>query len=318
MVKPRISVVIPLYNAASYIAETLDSVFAQTYPNIEVIVVNDGSTDDSELALAPYRERIVYIWQENAGVSVARNTAIRHAGGELIAFLDADDMWTPDKLDVQFFRIQETGAGLVHCNVTYIDDGGSLRPPPIMGFPRAVEGYCFADLFLNGNGLITSTVLLRRECMEGTGQFTVGVSYAEDYELWLKIARHWQFAWCSKPMVLYRLHGSAATARETPEQRRSELQILKRLLEIERYPFEGSEVYELRMRLFHLHRRLAKLYWGGGNGKALLHATRALTLEPRMFCWLSLNARTRARLIWYEARLRQLLDRFVRSGMDRE
>jgi len=95
---PRVSVIVPAYNTAPFIAETLDSVFAQSMADFEVIVVNDGSPDTPALeqALLPYRARIRYIVQSNGGLSAARNTAIRASGSELVAFLDSDDVWEPD------------------------------------------------------------------------------------------------------------------------------------------------------------------------------------------------------------------------------
>src|SRR5438552_9364698 len=100
---PTVSVIIPVYNTALYVKETLESVFGQTYTDYEVIVVNDGSPDTAELekVLAPYRDRIVYLEQDNEGVASARNTAILAAQGRYVALLDSDDLWLPDYLRVQ-------------------------------------------------------------------------------------------------------------------------------------------------------------------------------------------------------------------------
>src|SRR6266498_1264464 len=106
---PSISIIIPAYNVAPYIGETLGSVFAQTFTDFEVIIVNDGSqdTEEFERAIQPYRERICYVKQENRGASAARNAGLRAARGELIAFLDADDLWLPNYLDQQLRFIRE-------------------------------------------------------------------------------------------------------------------------------------------------------------------------------------------------------------------
>jgi len=112
--KPSVSVVITTYNQAPYIAETVLSALNQTYPHLEVIVVDDGSTDETGARLAPFRDRVALVRQENQGVAASRNTGVRAAKGELIAFLDGDDLWEPDKLDVQVAAYQaHPGSGLI-------------------------------------------------------------------------------------------------------------------------------------------------------------------------------------------------------------
>src|SRR5215467_8142244 len=101
MSTPLVSVVIPAYNAGAYIEDALDSVFRQTFPRLEVIVVDDGSTDDTRSRLEPYRSRIHYVWQTNNGSGAARNRGIDVSSGDYIAFLDADDLWSPEKLQIQ-------------------------------------------------------------------------------------------------------------------------------------------------------------------------------------------------------------------------
>lgn len=307
MAEPLVSVVIPVHNAERYVAETLDSVFAQTYPDIEVVVVDDGSSDDSELALAPYRDRIVYINQANAGVSAARNAGIRRATGEYVAFLDADDLWEPDKLAIQVARLGETGAALVHSNASYMDESGNPRPPHIPDFPYACEGMCFNRLFLDGNGLMTSSVMVRRQCLEEAGLFTVGVAYAEDYELWLKIAFRWPLAWCPQALVRYRLHERAATAQAKPEHKATELRMLLRLLRETAESFSGQERKALKQRLFHLHHTLARQYAKSGSLSSVIHVLHALRLKPGLLLWQTLGPGTRGRLLWYRTRLRQIL-----------
>lgn len=114
---PLVSVIIPSYNAARYAAEAVASVLAQTYPRREIIFINDGSTDDTEEMLAPYLGKIRYVRQSNQGLSATRNRAIALARGELLAFLDADDVWRPEKLARQVYCLTENPRiGLVHTN----------------------------------------------------------------------------------------------------------------------------------------------------------------------------------------------------------
>src|SRR6266508_897311 len=124
MTNSLVSVVIPNYNCGRFLEETLESVFAQAYPAVEVIVVDDGSTDDSLQVLEKYAGRVNVIRQANQGVSAARNAGIRASHGELVALLDADDLWHPDKLAKQVALFANPAVGLVHCAVEYIDEQG--------------------------------------------------------------------------------------------------------------------------------------------------------------------------------------------------
>lgn len=112
--KPTVSVVIPTYNRAKYVTETIDSVLSQSYTDYEIIVVDDGSTDNTREALAPYMDRIRYIHQQNSGVSAARNRGIKAARGKWIAFLDSDDIWLPEKLAVQIKDISKYPGVCLH------------------------------------------------------------------------------------------------------------------------------------------------------------------------------------------------------------
>ena len=121
---PLITVIVVNYNYGRYLGECIDSVLAQTYPNIEVIVVDDGSTDNSLSILQPYGERILIIQQENKGVSAARNAGLLKSKGQWIAFLDSDDAWRPEKLQEQSTYLQDPAVGMVFCGVEYTDDSG--------------------------------------------------------------------------------------------------------------------------------------------------------------------------------------------------
>jgi Glycosyl transferase family 2 len=184
-----VSVIIPAYNAAKYIRETLDSVFAQTFENFEAIVINDGSpdTDELEQALAPYRGRIVYLKQENRGPSAARNTGIRHARGEYLAFLDSDDCWWPDFLASQLKLFEETPSlDVVYCDAQRFGD-------------PAFDGKTFMQTNAS-NGPVTLDSLIRKQCVifasctvarrrvvVDAGLFDESFRRCEDYDLWLRI-----------------------------------------------------------------------------------------------------------------------------------
>ena len=205
---PRVSVVIPAYNAERYLRETLDSVLAQTYRDLEVLVVDDGSTDTTRDVVRSYGEPVRCIEQENAGPSPARNRGIREARGDLVAFVDSDDLWLPEKLAEQVPLFDDAGrVGLVYCHVARVDASG--RP---VGTPQAPKpkGDVF-DQFLFRNHCGTSGAVVRRECFDRCGVFPEDMVWAEDWHLWLRIARHYAFQAVDRVLVHHRVHGGALT-----------------------------------------------------------------------------------------------------------
>ena len=131
---PLISVVIPNYNYGRYLSQAIDSVLAQSYSNMEIVVVDDGSTDNSEEVLRSYEDRVRWFRQENEGVSTARNFGVEKSHGALIAFLDADDVWLPNKLELQAERIiADESLGLVHCGVEEFCDGDHITRRQLNG-----------------------------------------------------------------------------------------------------------------------------------------------------------------------------------------
>ena len=203
---PLVSVIIPSYNAARYVAEAVASALAQTYQPLEIILINDGSTDDTEEVLRPYVGKIRYFYQPNRGLSATRNRAIALARGELIAFLDADDVWLPEKLARQVDCLtQNPRIGLVHTNyVKLYADTGMRLPRENLDLP---DGRYYTRLVL-GNVL-----RFRRLCSGGNVLTSIGVfdekipqRTCEDYDLWLRLARHFEFAYIPEALMLYRRH----------------------------------------------------------------------------------------------------------------
>ncbi len=193
--QPIISVVMPAYQVAPYIGETLGSVFAQSFTDYEIIVVNDGSPDTQELetALEPFGSCIVYIKQENRGVSAARNQALRAARGQFVAFLDADDLWLPNYLREQFAFIQEHNADLVCADATQFGDSlltSRTYMEELMPTSPPVGEVTFLGLVSGAQALVTSGVLARREPIMEVGLFDEALRDSEDFDLWLRLARH--------------------------------------------------------------------------------------------------------------------------------
>lgn len=185
----QVSVVIPTYNAAPYIANALDSVFAQTYSDFEVVLVNDGSpdTDALESELKPYLSRIRYFRQENRGPSAARNLAIREAQGFYIAFLDADDFWLPQHLSCQVERLgRNKQLGLVYANALH------LRGDAVVGtaFDRVPQSDAvnLENLLSEQCTINTSSVVVLRSALIQSGLFDETMYHCEDFDLWLRLA----------------------------------------------------------------------------------------------------------------------------------
>lgn len=203
---PSISIVIPAYQIAPYIAETLDSVFAQTLTDFAVIIVNDGSpdTDELERALAPYRDRIYYIRQENAGAGAARNRGVREARGEFVAFLDGDDLWQSDYLEKQLKFVREGGYDLVYADALLFGDSPIAGKTYMQTAPS--EGpVTFISLLRNDCNVITSGVVARRSAVIEAGLFDETLRNAQDFEMWTRMAKRGaRLAYQRKVLLRYR------------------------------------------------------------------------------------------------------------------
>ena len=188
---PAVSVVIPAYNVAPYIAETLNSVFAQTFTDFEVIVVDDGSADSEELerTLGPYLDRVRYVRQENRGAGAARNRGIREARGEFVAFLDSDDLWGPEYLEEQVRFLRENGYDLAYADALLFGDS-PIAGKTYMQTAPSVGPVTFLSLVRNECNIITSGVVARRCTLVKVGLFNESLRNGQDFELWARLARN--------------------------------------------------------------------------------------------------------------------------------
>lgn len=197
------SVIIPTYNRAGYLKEALESALAQDYPNLEVIVVDDGSTDNTEELIKPYLGRIKYIKQKNSGPAKARNNGITSCKGDFITFLDSDDKYLPRKvrLQVEYLKSQPQ-YGMVYCGCEYFDDSGKCWKPDIKRYSGWIfDKLLFKDFFGSG-----SCVMIRRNVLEGAGLFNERLITGEDRNLYLKIAKLYQVGFVDEPLVRVRMH----------------------------------------------------------------------------------------------------------------
>jgi len=207
----KISVVIPTYNNAHFLPEALDSVFAQTFGDVEIIVVNDGSTDNTREVVRAYGRTLIYVEQENSGPARARNKGVSFARGEYVAFLDADDVWMPDKLEQQMgvFSLNQNAA-LVYSQVVEFDEVSRRESPPR---PRQVYSGSLFDRLLIEGLIPLPSVIIKKSVIREVGGFDEGLFTAEDTNLWIKVARKNEIVGIDKPLVRRRLHSGNISAR---------------------------------------------------------------------------------------------------------
>jgi glycosyltransferase involved in cell wall biosynthesis len=206
-----ISVIIPSYNQGRYVAETVESVLTQTHSEYEIIVVDDGSTDDTRTRLTPYIDRIQYIYQANRGLSGARNTGFAASKGEYVLFLDSDDLLHSDALERLSHVLDESpDDGLVYCAWQQIN----ANDKSIMGevHPRQ-SGQVLKALLLREFFFFGSSALIRCSVLERVGAFDESLSWGDDADMWLRIGlAGWSFGYIDEPVLQYRVHNASMTA----------------------------------------------------------------------------------------------------------
>lgn len=259
--RPKVSVVTPAYNVARYIAETLESAFAQTFVEFEIIVINDGSPDTSELesAIVPFVDRIVYIKQANAGAGVARNTGIEHARGELIAFLDGDDIWLPDYLEKQTDFIAANNLGMAYCDAELFGMKHTLGETFMVKAPS--NGAVSVDSLLSLEcNVITSGTIVKKDLLVEVGLFENKRVLSEDFHLWVRIARtHSRIGYQKKALLKYRVSFDGLSG--------DEISRMKRSIDVYRRLENDVELTEAQKRI--VRRQISnfetQLYWESGK-----------------------------------------------------
>jgi len=203
---PLVSVIIPVYNRKNYLAETLESVLTQTHSNLQVVLVDDGSTDGSlEIALGYAKrepKRMTVISQKNAGQVVARNVALRYAKGLYIAFLDSDDLWIRNKLELQLPLFTKK-VGLVYSAIETIDEHGQKTGTEMCD--PLIRGEAWFEL-LQSNRMTGGSVVLTRAALDKVGHFDTSFNAAENWDLWIRVARYFHIEYIDIPLVRYRRH----------------------------------------------------------------------------------------------------------------
>jgi glycosyltransferase involved in cell wall biosynthesis len=288
---PKVSVIIPTYNSAQYVGAAVDSVLAQTFTDYETIVVDDGSTDETREVLQRYARRITYIYQENRERSAARNAGINASSGKYIAFLDADDLWMPHKIERQVAVLDENPTvALCYCQASYIDPNGS--PVQFLGSwiygdreSKMVVADKSRELMLGnvvfGGG---STPMVRRSLLEEVGLFDETLSYPEDWDLWIRLSRKGPFAYIPEPLACYRVYGW----HKVLVQQASERLVAQHLRVIEKavatWHGETDEQMELRaqaMGMVYIRAALAN-YQLGRAYLGSLQLEKAISVNPKL------------------------------------
>lgn len=201
---PLISVIIATYNRAAYLPFAVDSILNQTYRNLELIIVDDGSADNTQEVLAHLQSdpRVRSIRQRNAGQGAATNRGISLARGDYIAFLDDDDAWIPQKLELQVSAMEaDKDAAVIYSPLSYIDQTGNPLGAPEMPL---YSGSITNQLFIS-NFIPYGSVLAERKCFEEMGLFNPALVTGLDYDLWLRFSTRYAFGYISTPTLLYRV-----------------------------------------------------------------------------------------------------------------
>ena len=194
---PEVSVILPTFNRAKIVQKAIDSVLQQTYADYEIIVVDDGSTDDTQAVLEPYGNKIEYRYKDNGGISSARNHGIKLAAGRYIALLDSDDYWLENKLEKQIACFRYNPAyGMVATRCSSFDIDGNFDTVEPLGKIRAKNrrgksGWIYQDLFYR-NFIRTSSVVIRRDCFAKVGLFDESLCQCEDVDMWMRMAMEYQ------------------------------------------------------------------------------------------------------------------------------
>ena len=255
---PKISVIIPAYNVAPYIKETLDSVFAQTYKNFEIVLVNDGSTDTEELetVLAPYFEKIIYAKQEHSGASQTRNAAICLARGAFLAFLDGDDIWFPDFLESSVNFLEKNELEMVYCDAELFGERLFSGKTFMENAPSNSKVTTVSLINCECN-VITSGTIIKKDLVVKFNMFDTDYAQRQDFDLWFRLAKNGaKIGYQKKVLLKYRVRLSSLSGSNIERAERN----IRALEIINKYKLDEREkaVWENQMRLCEAHLELEK------------------------------------------------------------
>ena len=296
---PLVSIVVPMFNAELYIKEALDSIFNQTYQNIEIIAVDDGSTDGTSRIVKEYSERdnrCKYIYLHNSGVSTARNNGILHATGEFITFFDADDIMLPHKIAAQIeFLMNHPDIPIVLTDYHNFTHNGEYKQTHFMTCPQlsklintdpqkdsiVIEPAKARSILAVENFTIADSPLLRREVITQVGKFDEGLKACEDFEFTYRIAAKYQIGILNCVGFKRRVHGNNMSnmSRNTLLMLQNYIKSRSKLLKAE----QNSDIRNrLKISLANYHLGLSEYYIGVDNPNAFKETIKSFFISPRI------------------------------------
>jgi glycosyltransferase involved in cell wall biosynthesis len=276
---PLVSAIIPTFRRADFLPRAIESVLAQRYRPVEVIVVEDGSRA-AEDVVARYGDQVRYVWQENQGPSVARNRGATVARGSWLAFLDDDDFWLPERLELQMALVRDCPSlGFIHGNYFWFRNG-ARESRPESGIRSVPSGWVTQELVLNRFSVATSTTLVRRDAFWRIGGFDPAYRVVQDYDLWVRLSLVCQFGYLATPLACYQ-----ADAEESSAVQRQKALALADILEA--FVAKNRQVCRrwpqgrLRRCLHNVHLRAAQVHlWADDLGIARAQFLKAWAWAP--------------------------------------
>jgi glycosyltransferase involved in cell wall biosynthesis len=276
----KVSTLIPSYNAAKYLPVAIKSVINQTYDDWEIVIIDDGSTDNTRAVVEPYGRalggKLQYVYQSNRGLPAARNSGIRHARGELIALLDADDSWLPARLarGVEVMNADKN-IGLVHSKVARIDVDGNVVRYPI--YPsKYLSGRIARHIYTRRAHISCPSVLFRKACLDSVGMFDEAMATTEDRDLWFRIAERFEIAYIDEVLANWRV---------TPGSMSSNLNKMRDgqiAFAHKHYEKGACTQAELHEALAEIHREQGDAFFSGGEvARSIKLYFRSVLYNPR-------------------------------------
>jgi glycosyltransferase involved in cell wall biosynthesis len=278
----------PVLNGERYIAQAIGSISTQTYRDFELIVVDDGSTDGTAACVGTFRDKLPLLHYvkhpQNQGIARSVNDGLRHSAGELIAFLDHDDLWLPDFLETQVkYLDSHPDVAMVHSDYQYIDGGGHLVCESVARWDgrERPSGHIFPQLFRH-SFICGNSVLIRKPCLDRFGGFDERFHFG-DYYLWMRMARQYKIDYVPRPLTQYRQHTSQSTRNLPPTKVAENLMLQATRTILEEHPEIRKELGEVTVR-----RRFASQYFdlaysafvAEAYGSARAYLVKAIRLWP--------------------------------------
>jgi glycosyltransferase involved in cell wall biosynthesis len=294
-VQHSIGVVIPAYNAETFLAAAIESVLAQTHSPVHIVVVDDGSSDRTSAIARAFEPQVSCILQENSGVATARNRGVATLTTQWLAFLDADDLWRAEKLERQLRVARESAVDVVLCGIDTIDAKGRRLPPP----RKTTTSLDIEPLLLHSAAIpqaTSSTILVRRAAFEAVGGYDSCLSTMADWDLLIRLRLRGQFGYVDEALALYRRYGNTMSQNLPMLERESRLVLQKTFASGQLAP----ELLRLRRRAVAWNDLvLSGSHWHGGSaGKSLTLGLRALAQDPRLV-WRALGFPLRSVRRWF-------------------